>query len=71
MRVDPFRTCRQQLTTRPRVQASLSEAARLQATGTPTFFINGRPLTGDQTRETLERIISFELRFRQQGTTPP
>ncbi|MFQ5777988.1 MAG: DsbA family protein [Terriglobia bacterium] len=71
MSVDPFRACRQQESTRARVQASLREAAQLQATGTPTFFINGRRLTGDQTRETLERIISFELRFGQQGSSPP
>lgn len=71
MRVDPFRACRQQESTRARVQASLREAAQLQATGTPTFFINGRRLTGDQNRETLERIISFELRFSQQGSSPP
>jgi protein-disulfide isomerase len=39
------------------VRADMALAARLGATGTPTFFINGRPLTGAQPVERFVRLV--------------
>lgn len=66
-----FRACRAQALTRPLVEQSLREALALEATNTPTLFINGRRLIGAQPRETLDRIIDFELLIlREQGSPP-
>ena len=43
------------------VQKDLDEGNRLGITGTPAFFINGRPLTGAQPLEAFARIIDEEL----------
>ena len=43
------------------VQKDLDEGTRLGITGTPAFFINGRPLTGAQPVEAFARIIDDEL----------
>jgi protein-disulfide isomerase len=43
------------------VQKDLSEGAQLGLTGTPTFFINGRELSGAQPVEALAAIIDEEL----------
>jgi protein-disulfide isomerase len=43
------------------IQASVEEAERLGATGTPAFFINGRLLSGAQPLEAFARIIDEEL----------
>jgi protein-disulfide isomerase len=43
------------------VQKDLDEGNRLGITGTPAFFINGRPLTGAQPAEAFARIIDEEL----------
>lgn len=70
--LDPkqFSTCRAQELTRPRVEQSLREADQLKARNTPTLFINGRPLIGNQSLETLQHLIAYELSLRQQGTPP-
>jgi protein-disulfide isomerase len=47
---------------RAAVQQDLDEAARLGLSGTPAFFINGRPLTGAQPLEVFVRIVEEELR---------
>jgi protein-disulfide isomerase len=39
----------------------LEDGARAGVTGTPTFFINGRPLTGAQSLERFAQIIEDEL----------
>jgi protein-disulfide isomerase len=70
-----FRTCRQTKATAHRVDASLREAATLGLANTPTLFVNGRPLVGNQPREIIERLINFEVALhraqrQQQGTTP-
>lgn len=64
-----FRTCRTQELTRPRVEQSIREGTRLGVANTPTLFLNGRPLSGSQSPQTLQRLLTFELRIRQQGTT--
>ncbi|HXK29813.1 MAG: hypothetical protein A3H27_18140 [Acidobacteria bacterium RIFCSPLOWO2_02_FULL_59_13] len=43
------------------VQNDLADGARLGITGTPAFFINGRPLQGAQPLETFTRVIDEEL----------
>jgi protein-disulfide isomerase len=43
------------------VQKDWDEGTRLGITGTPAFFINGRPLTGAQPIEAFARIIDEEL----------
>jgi protein-disulfide isomerase len=46
------------------VQRDIDEGARLGVTGTPAFFINGRPLEGAQPLEAFVRLIEEELRGR-------
>ena len=43
------------------VQRDVDEAMRLGITGTPAFFINGRPVQGSQRLEAFTRIIDEEL----------
>jgi protein-disulfide isomerase len=43
------------------VQQDLNEGAQLGLTGTPTFFINGREISGNQPSEAFEAIIDEEL----------
>lgn len=46
------------------VQRDIDEGGRLGVTGTPAFFINGRPLEGAQPLEAFVRLIEEELRGR-------
>jgi protein-disulfide isomerase len=46
---------------RAAVQKDVSEGAQLGITGTPTFFINGRELSGAQSVEAIAQIIDEEL----------
>ncbi len=43
------------------VSADMAEALRVGATGTPTFFINGRPVVGARPIDHFRRIIDEEL----------
>lgn len=43
------------------VQRDIDEGSRLGVTGTPAFFINGRPLSGAQPLEAFVRVIEEEL----------
>ena len=43
------------------VQKDIEEGKRLDVTGTPTFFINGRVLVGAQPLEAFARVIDDEL----------
>lgn len=47
--------------TRDQVRAEAAEADALGVTSTPTFFVNGRRLTGAQTAEVLRGLIDEEL----------
>lgn len=47
-----------------RVQADLTEGQQVGATGTPTFFINGRLLSGAQPFEAFKELIDDELARR-------
>jgi protein-disulfide isomerase len=44
------------------IQEDVNEGKRLGITGTPAFFINGRPLTGAQPLEAFTRVIDDELK---------
>ncbi|HEX6173043.1 MAG TPA: thioredoxin domain-containing protein, partial [Candidatus Binatia bacterium] len=46
---------------RATIQKDLNDAASLGLTGTPTFFINGRELSGAQSVEAISQIIDEEL----------
>jgi protein-disulfide isomerase len=43
------------------VQKDIDQGKRLAVTGTPTFFVNGRPLVGAQPLEAFVRVIDDEL----------
>ena len=45
-----------------RIDADVREAAKLGVTGTPSFFVNGRFLSGAQPFESFKRIIDEELK---------
>ena len=42
----------------------MEEGSRLGVTGTPAFFVNGRPLQGAQPLEAFVKVIEEELRGR-------
>jgi protein-disulfide isomerase len=53
---------------RAAVQRDLDEGTRLGVTGTPGFFVNGRPLSGAQPLEAFARVIEEELTARKGST---
>ncbi len=59
-----FEPCLTGGTHRAAVQRDLDEGSRLGITGTPAFFINGRPLDGAQPLEAFVRVIEEELSRR-------
>ena len=59
--VDSFDRCLTSGKYRAVVQQNLNEGAKLGLTGTPTFFINGREISGNQPVEAFEAIIDEEL----------
>jgi protein-disulfide isomerase len=59
--VATFKECVASGKHRAAVQKDVEEAKRLDVTGTPTFFINGRMLTGAQPLEAFVRVIDDEL----------
>jgi protein-disulfide isomerase len=52
---------RQDQELRTKVQADMAEATSLGVTATPTFFINGRLVSGAMPFETFSTIIDAEL----------
>jgi protein-disulfide isomerase len=61
MDVTAFEACSSSGKYKTSVQESAQEGAKLGITGTPTFFINGRMLTGAQPLDAFSRIIDEEL----------
>ena len=61
LNVDLFDRCYASGKYKAVVQQDLNEAAQLGLTGTPTFFINGREISGNQPFEAFEAIIDEEL----------
>ncbi len=43
------------------MQSNVEEGTRVGVTGTPTFFINGRLVSGAQSMESFVRVIEEEL----------
>ncbi len=46
---------------RPQIEADVKDAVALGVTGTPTFFINGRPVHGSQPLKTFADVVDQEL----------
>jgi protein-disulfide isomerase len=61
LNVDSFDGCFTSGKYKAVVQQDLNEAAQLGLTGTPTVFINGREISGNQPLEAFEAIINEEL----------
>jgi protein-disulfide isomerase len=61
LNVDSFDRCFASGKYKAVVQQDLNEGAQLGLTGTPTFFINGREISGNQPLEAFETIIDEEL----------
>lgn len=66
MDVTAFEACSSSGKYKTAVQASAEEGTKLGVTGTPTFFINGRILTGAQPADSFARIIDEELAVTRQ-----
>jgi protein-disulfide isomerase len=62
--VPKFEQCVSSRAHRAGVQGDMEEGSRLGVTGTPSFFVNGRPLHGAQPLEAFVRVIEEELRGR-------
>ena len=60
-----FNACVDERKYRADVQADMQAGQRAGVSGTPAFFINGRPLTGAQPYEAFARIIDEELARRR------
>jgi len=56
-----FERCLASGTHQAAVQRDVDDGIRAGVTGTPTFFINGRPLSGAQPLESFVRVIEEEL----------
>jgi protein-disulfide isomerase len=61
LNVDSFDRCFASGKYKAVVQQDLNEGAQLGLTGTPTFFINGREISGNQPLKAAEAIIDEEL----------
>ena len=61
--------CMDAKATESEVDRELAEGRSLMISGTPTLFINGRPLTGAVPWQTLDEIIKREIGFQQTAAT--
>jgi protein-disulfide isomerase len=61
LKQDSFDKCLSTGKYKAAIQKDMNEAASLGLTGTPTFFINGRELSGAQSIEAISQIIDEEL----------
>jgi protein-disulfide isomerase len=63
LKLDPkaFAACLESGRYRAAVQSDIEDGMRLGITGTPTFFINGRALVGNQPVDNFKKIIDAEL----------
>jgi protein-disulfide isomerase len=57
-----FEGCMAEGVHRSAVQRDFDDGVGLGVTGTPTVFVNGRPLSGAQPLEVFVRIVEEELR---------
>jgi protein-disulfide isomerase len=66
-----FETCLASNKYQAAVQKDIDQGKRLGITGTPTFFVNGRPLVGAQPLDAFIRLIDDELaRARSRPSLP-
>src|SRR5216683_536400 len=56
-----FDACLEKAKYQPQIQQDMAEATKLGVTGTPTFFINGREITGAQPAQKFEDVIDDEI----------
>jgi len=59
--MEAFDACLNARTYRTAVQKDIDEGTRVGVTGTPTFFINGRVISGAEPLESFTRIVDEEL----------
>ena len=59
--MDRFERCLSERTYRTAVQKDIDDGLRAGVTGTPTFFVNGRQLSGAQALATFARLVDEEL----------
>jgi protein-disulfide isomerase len=57
LNTDSFQVCMQQKRPWPEIQAEKCEGIRLRVEGTPTFFVDGHPLSGFPAFDDLQRIV--------------
>ena len=62
LKPEPFNACLASTKYEAQIQASSADASNLGVTGTPTFFINGRRMTGVRSVEQLQEAIDAELK---------
>ena len=67
--IPPFEACYKERRFKAQVDASSQEGTRLGVTGTPTFFINGRTVTGALPLESFSKVVDEELKRAQQPVT--
>jgi protein-disulfide isomerase len=58
-------SCMAMKNTEPEVDRSLAEGKSLQVNSTPTLFLNGRRLVGQQQWPQLKQIIDYEIGYQQ------
>jgi protein-disulfide isomerase len=63
--VAPFEACYKERRFKAQVEASVQSGSRLGVTGTPTFFINGRTLTGALPLASFVQVVDEELKRAQ------
>jgi protein-disulfide isomerase len=63
-----FGQCLDAATHQEAVSSDMEEGARLGVTGTPSFFINGRALVGNQPLAAFEKVIASELAASKRAT---
>jgi protein-disulfide isomerase len=61
LEADAFAQCLDSRRHRAGVAADVAAGSRLGVTGTPTFFINGRPVVGNLPLAEFQRVIEREL----------
>ena len=61
LEMEAFERCLNARTYRSAVQQDIDEGTRVGVTGTPTFFINGRVVSGAQPLDSFTRIVDEEL----------
>jgi protein-disulfide isomerase len=67
--VAPFEACYKERRFKAQVEASVQDGSRLGVTGTPTFFINGRNVTGALPLESFAKVVDEELKRAQAPTS--